>query len=168
MNYNIHPIFVHLPIVFLFFFAVIKIIPFEKVFRNFPFQSLRRFLLLFGLLGAFMALQTGEIAEHLVGESKLIEVHSIFANISVWVFVALSIGELANLLISKNTVENLFLKKIVIFLDRVFYNVWISKILAFLGFCFIVITGLLGGVIVYGVSSDPLAGFVLKLLNISL
>jgi hypothetical protein len=42
----------------------------------------------------------------------------------------------------------------------------LSKVLAFLGLVSITITGMLGGVMVYGVTADPLAPMVLKLLGL--
>ena len=43
-----------------------------------------------------------------------------------------------------------------------------SKIVAFVALVSISITGLLGGVMVYGLSADPVAGFVVKMLGITL
>jgi len=44
----------------------------------------------------------------------------------------------------------------------------ISKILAILGLVAITFTGMLGGVMVYGLSTDPLAPIILKILGIIL
>jgi hypothetical protein len=40
--------------------------------------------------------------------------------------------------------------------------------LVILGFIALFLTGVLGGVLVYGTTADPLAPFILKLLNINL
>lgn len=53
------------------------------------------------------------------------------------------------------------------YIQKILTHPIFSKILAFLGFIAISVTGLLGGAMVYNVSADPFTGVVLRLLGIS-
>ena len=76
MTYNIHPLFVHFPIALLFVYSIIKILPLQKWLPNVAWKHIERVLLLVGVLGAFAALSTGEIAEHLTRPNHdLVETH---------------------------------------------------------------------------------------------
>ena len=66
MQYNIHPIIVHFPIAMLFLYSIIKVLPFKKWFPNVSWKHIEIVLLLVGVVSAFTASSTGEIAEELV------------------------------------------------------------------------------------------------------
>lgn len=171
MTYNIHPIFVHFPIALLFIYSVIKILPFKKWIPSVSWQQIERFLLVFGILGSFASLATGETAENLARANRqLVEVHSTFASISTFIYCVLLFGEI--IFILNNSYQSLIkiekVKNLSIKLEKLIFNPFVSKSLALLGFIAISVTGLLGGVIVYGVSADPVAPIVLKLLGINL
>ncbi len=172
MSYNIHPIIVHFPIALLFIYSIIKILPFEKYFQNISWKQVEIFLLTIGTLGAFVASTTGEIAEELISTNRqLVESHSFFADISTFLFGALLLGELLLILINSKYFTKIDLPKtkdLLIFIQKILTNKIFSKIIAFLGLIAISITGMLGGVIVYGTSADPLAVPLLNLLNITL
>ena len=154
MTYNIHPLIVHFPIALLFLYSVVKILPLRQFFSKVSWKHIERFLLIFGLLGAAAAIYTGGIAEHLVGPNKqLVEMHSTFAFASLGIYGFLLFLEIVGLI--KPKYEGIT-------------NGVISKFLALAGLVAISITGMLGGVMVYGLSADPLAPMVLKLLNIHL
>ena len=169
MNYNVHPIFVHFPIAFLLIYSFIKIVPLQKWFPNVAWVQIQRALLVVGVLGAFAALSTGELAESLtMPDRQLVNMHSIFANMSTWIFGLLLAGEALTVLLPI-LAQHLNLPKIFSLLTSVkniLTNKLLSGIFAFVGLIAITITGLLGGVMVYGTSADPLAGFVLKILGI--
>ena|SRR3989344_3113306 len=177
MAYNIHPILVHFPIALLFLYSVIKILPFEKWLPNISWLQIQRFLLLIGVLGIFGALQTGEIAEELTrANSQLVEMHALFANATAWFYGLLLTGEILaflNIKIFTNPKYSFIANysniiNILASLQKLINHKILSKVLALFGLISITITGLLGGVIVYGTTADPLAGTVLKLLGISL
>lgn len=170
MNYNLHPIFVHFPIAFLFLYSVIKVLPFEKWLPSVNWAQIQRFLLLIGVLGAFAALQTGEIAEEMARpDNRLVESHAFFANVASWLYGALLIGEILNVIGQRIMMLSKYpmILKTVTFLKNILVEKTFSKILASLGFIAIFVTGLLGGVMVYGTSADPLANIVLKILGIT-
>ncbi len=171
MTYNIHPLFVHFPIALLFIYSIIKVLPLEKWLPSISWKHIERALLVFGTLGAFAALTTGEIAEQISKPNhQLVEMHSAFANISTWIYAALLLGEILTVIKDRLAVKLetvVYVKKIIILVQKILTNEILSVTLAFLGLVAISVTGLLGGVMVYGTSADPVAGIILKILGIN-
>ncbi len=166
MQYNIHPIFVHFPIAFLSLYSLIKILPARFFAQN--RKSIERTLLFFGILGAFASLNTGEIAEHIVRKNRnIIEIHSLFASLSTFVFVFLGFLEFCSFLNTKSYF-NLKFGKFLLFFSKLSERQFLTKTFAILGFILIFLTGVLGGVIVYGTSADPFAKYILDLFNLSI
>lgn len=170
MNYNIHPMVVHFPIALLVIYTFIKVIPFKKWFPSFAWKNVEQVLLFFGVLGAFAASSTGEIAEHLVRpDHDLVETHAFFAAASTWLYGLLLLGEISAFLnkkvIPKNSIN--FVTKLFAIIEKVLCEKHISVLLAIFGLVSITITGLLGGVMVYGVTADPIAPIVLQILGLS-
>ncbi len=171
MTYNLHPIFVHFPIALLLIYSIIRILPLQKWFSGTSWKHIERVLLLLGTLGAFASSATGEIAEELVRPNHaLVEMHSLFAGISTWVYAILLLGEILVILrpyistkISSDRLKN-FVSK----LTTILTNNILGIVLALVGLVAITLTGLLGGVMVYGTSADPFAAIVLKILGINL
>ena len=171
MTYNIHPLFVHFPIALLVVYSVLTILPLPKWFPKFAWRQIRQIVLLFGVLGAVAASSTGEIAEKLVRpDHDLVEMHAFFAATSTWIYGVLLVGEV--LLYVNN-----FLQKKGMFTSVIPFLLWVEKcithrivtaLLAFLGLLAISVTGLLGGVMVYGATADPVAPFVMNLLGLSM
>lgn len=172
MSYNIHPIFVHFPIALLVLYSGIKLLPLKKWFPAVSWKHIERALLLVGILGAFVALSTGELAEELTRSSnrQLIEMHSLFATVATWLYGVLLFGEILSVLrewfIRK--IPSLKLVAVVLFVERILTDKVLSGMFAVLGLIAITLTGLLGGVMVYGLSSDPFAGSILQMLGIQL
>jgi uncharacterized membrane protein len=173
MTYNIHPIFVHFPVAFLLLYSFIKIMPFYKWFPKVSWKQIQIVLLVAGVIGAFVANSTGEIAEHLANPNHdLVEMHATFASISTWVYGLLLIGELLallNLKIIPQISEKIGVPKMasfLMFIQKILTNRTLSIILALVGLVAISVTGLLGGVMVYGTTADPIAPFVLRLLGL--
>lgn len=171
MTYNIHPIFVHFPIALLFSYAVIKILPMRRLVPRVSWVDVERILLLLGVLGAFVALSTGETAEHLVRPNEaLVEAHAALASLSTWVFGALLFGQILvafhERVVPRLRVE--WFTKLWVMLERLLAHRVVSTVLAVIGLVAISLTGMLGGVMVYGASADPFAPILLKILGISL
>ena len=168
-TYNIHPLLVHFPIALLFLYSIIKIVPLKKWLPNVALKHIERALLVFGVLGAFAALATGDTAEHLSTASRpLIEMHANFAGFATFVYGALLAGEIAAMIRAEYSlkIKSPIFLKFCSWVERIFCEKTFSKILALVGFIAIIVTGLLGGVIVYGTTADPLAGAVLKILGL--
>lgn len=171
MTYNIHPLFVHFPIALFVVYSVLTILPLQKWIPKFAWKQIRQVILLLGVLGAVVASSTGEIAEKLVRpDHDLVEMHALFAAASTWIYGVLLAGEIMSCV-------NDFLKKKEVLTSVIPFLVWIEKLimhrfvtvlLALLGLVTISVTGLLGGVMVYGVTADPIAPLVVKLLGLSI
>lgn len=171
MTYNIHPLVVHFPIALLFLYSILKIIPLERWKPSFAWSHVRRFLLVIGVLGAFVAQQTGEIAQRMIGsEREIIEIHGLFANITIWLYGTLLAGELLKIFNGYLTSKfnNSLITKVLRAFEMVLTHRVLSIIIAFAGLITLSITGLLGGVIVYGTTADPLAPYVLRILGLDI
>ncbi len=171
MIYDIHPILVHFPIAFLCVYSIIKILPLEKWFPSISWKQIEQVLLVVGILGALAALGTGENAEHISRPNhQLVEMHSNFATLATMMYGFLLAGETIMVGNQKYFTRITTNQKILTIwhrLEIILCNPIITKIVAFLGLLAILMTGLLGGAMVYGTSADPFAGVVLKLLGIS-
>jgi uncharacterized membrane protein len=168
--YNIHPIFVHFPIALLFIYSVIKIIPFQKWLPKISWIQIERVLLFVGVLGAFSALYTGDIAEHLTDPNRqIVELHSSLAYLSTFLYGLLFIGELLAIFspIFVKKFNNFTVNKFIAFFEKILTDRIFGIVVSLFGLLAISLTGLLGGVLVYGTSADPIAGLVLKLLGIN-
>jgi hypothetical protein len=154
----------------LFLYSIIKILPLKKWFPSVAWRDIERVLLVFGVLGAFAALATGDTAEHLIHPNRqLVNTHSTFGEIATLLYGTLLVGEISAVINAKQYIKNSpSISLASRFLERVFCNPLLSGIIAFVALAAITITGLLGGIIVYGVTADPFASVVLKLLGITL
>jgi uncharacterized membrane protein len=171
MNYNIHPIFVHFPIALLVVYSIVKILPLSRWFPMVAWKDIERILLALGTLGAFAALATGETAERLANPNRqLVEAHALFAGISIWLYGALLLGEACGITIGLGVFSKIpsMVQRAIIMTKGILAHRIFSKIIAVIALVAITITGLLGGVMVYGTTADPFANIVLSLLGISL
>lgn len=171
MVYNLHPIVVHFPIALLFLYSVIKIIPVSRWFPQVSWKQLERALLLVGVLGALAASYTGEIAEALIRpDYQLVEWHSWFAAIATWLYGLLLLGELLFLLrpLIIRKPNFIAVTRVLDLIQTILTHRTLSLMMALLGLVALSVTGLLGGVMVYGLSADPLAPIVLKLLGLAI
>ncbi len=169
MTYNIHPLFVHFPIAFLLLYSLLKVLPFYKWFPAASWKYTRLVILIAGVLGAFLASSTGEIAEGIVQVNhNVVETHAVFASVSTWIYGVLLAGEIlviANPFFTKKiTSQNLL--RFYIFIQKILTNNFLSITLAIVGVITISLTGLLGGAMVYGTTADPFAPFVFRLLGL--
>jgi hypothetical protein len=134
-------------------------------------KQIERLILLVGFLGALAANSTGEIAEDLVRPNQqLVETHSFFAGASILFYGLILLGEVLTLLITFMIQKfNIIpLIKLFTFFEKLLTNKALVLLLAFLGLISISITGMLGGIMVYGLSADPLAPIILKILGIKI
>lgn len=168
-NYmNIHPLFVHFPIAFLMGYVVFEWLPQKKLQKFAPkIQTIKIALLLLGVLSGFVALMTGELAEELVGEHPVVELHSFFATLTIAIFAVLSVAILwpwtrASLARGLSWLPGSWLRAIDA-VTRVIVKRPIVLLLSLAGFVTLLITGALGGAMVYGPEVDPVVSFVYSL-----
>lgn len=166
MTYNIHPIFVHFPIALLTAYSVLKLLPLSRWFPSVAWKQIRLAFLFLGVIGAAVALSTGEIAEDFaVGNQALVEMHAAFATAASWIYGILLAGELVAFVRSAGFVPAA-LDRLAEFIERILTQPVLAGMLALIGLVVLSIAGLLGGVLVYGVTADPLAPLMLKVLGL--
>lgn len=168
---NIHPVFVHFPIALMTFYAICELLRFKKLTNTTYWFYVKAVLVIAGTLSAFLALNTGELAEHLAdrGLRPLIETHSAFASASTWIFGIISLLYLISWISRSELNQKILNSKIGSIWNKKVYwankiiNSWFIILLAFVGLCMITITGALGGAIVYGPNVDPIVSFIYHL-----
>ncbi len=163
---NIHPAFVHFPIALLIVYAVLECIRPRYVMQRRSWHDIKAAFVIIGTLSAFAALSTGEMAEELVDRSKhqLVEIHSLFASISTWIFAVLAVAYLISLLTEHLPVLGAQSWWKTFSVAGRFVERWyIAMTLALLGIICLTITGALGGALVYGPDVDPVVSFIYHL-----
>lgn len=164
---NIHPMFVHFPIALLTVYALAEIIWYKRLVLQEWWWNFKATLLLLGTLGGFAALQTGELAEELRSRSDLIEIHSTYATITIWIFAALLLSYVVKFVrvympsvVQSGWKAQVFsvVEPLGVFIEK------ISLVLAIVGLATLTITGALGGVIVYGPNVDPVVHFIYSIV----
>jgi uncharacterized membrane protein len=166
---NLHPIIVHFPIAFLVIWSFCEILPVSVWFKSVNWKPVKNFLVLIGFLGGWVSQVTGEVAEHLVGKNDIVEMHAFFAQASMIIFGIFAVEAVVIFLKSKyiNIYSKFdFIAKIIDQILKLLQNRIFRSLLALLGLIAIFTTGLLGGVLVYGTTADPLAPYVLKILGL--
>lgn len=169
MNYDLHPIFVHFPIAFFLLYSFLRVFPWSKKLPVTNWQLPRIVLLIAGLLGAWVANTTGEIASDLnQPDHNLVEMHEWFAGAATNTFFILLILEIISWLPEKifNHPSLATIKNILLHFQKIISKRFFFIVLSIIGAVLIAMTGLLGGVMVYGTKADPLAAPVLKLLGL--
>lgn len=164
---NVHPIFVHFPIAFLTIYALIEIVPVSKLQSKDSIFYIKFFLVVIGWIFSLIASSTGEIAEHIIGDSRLVEIHASFATATEIIFGIIAIWYVFRFL-EKEAIQIPYIetkiRPVLSFMIRISRKVGvIIPILACTGLVFVTITGSLGGAIVYGPNVDPIVQFIYNL-----
>ncbi|MDE2030923.1 MAG: hypothetical protein KGI58_01535 [Patescibacteria group bacterium] len=169
---NIHPIFVHFPIALMTLYAIAELIRHKKLADTVYWFHVKAILVITGTLTAFLALSTGDDAEHLLKADlrPLINMHANFAAASTLIFGFIALiylivwikkSELDQQL-SKSLIGDMW-KSISNIANYILKTSTIMIVLALIGLIAITITGGLGGAIVYGPNVDPIVGFIYHL-----
>ena len=169
---NLHVIIVHFPVALLTLYSLLELIRF-RIVREFPaWFYIKGFLVVFGALGAFAAVQTGELIEsQFEGVRDVVEMHSLFGTITMYGFgfIALMyilawIQKSGILIRLKEGTMKRKLQTVVASAETVVESPFMF-VLGVIGLVVVTITGALGGSIAFGSSIDPVAGFVVKLFH---
>lgn len=172
---NIHPIFVHFPIALLTIYAILELLRFKKIKNQTYWFYVKAVFVIFGSLGTFVALATGDSAAYNVLSydktmRPLISTHETFADLTTIIFALIAAGYLISwcnkenfgrFFIGKKFIEKFWL--VTLRLSYFFVETRFVILLALVGLFAVTITGGLGGVIVYGSNADPFFGVIYKL-----
>ncbi len=164
---DIHPVIVHFPVALITLYALSEILPISKWLPSINTTSLKTLLLIFGSLGAIAAIFTGSIAEDLISDPdtrKIISIHETFAYLTTYIFCTILLARLISWFFVKypelsNSRFSFFRSAANFILSR-----WVVIALSVLGLISIITTGALGGIIVYGPTTDPFTKTIHSLL----
>lgn len=169
---NIHPVFTHFPIALFSVYAILEILRFKKI-QSLPYIfNIKGFLVITGTLFSFITLKTGQLASMAFKSEPskaLIQTHSTLANISVYIFLIISLVYFFKW-VDLSPLDTYMIKS-------PFRKIWIAikkhtgyilrspflPLLALVGLVSITMTGALGGALVYGPNVDPIVKFVYNL-----
>lgn len=158
---NIHPILVHFPIALLALYVVFECIRFRQLNAAPAWFYLKATFLFLGGLGALAAAVTGDFGKRLYPAARaIIRTHESFAYITIAIF-----GILA-LIYMGTFIDSLWGNRLrassyasawdsIMNIEKKLFDARILIPLAVIGLCALMVTGALGGSVVYGVNSDP-------------
>lgn len=163
---NFHPVVVHFPIALLTVYATLELV--HRWTTQSFWKPLRAVLVILGTIGAFIALQTGEIAEESYSASPLkpvLELHSTLANLTTIIFAILAGAYVIDLLSEKKFWQRLsFIPKkaesVLTKLSHIILRTPLNYVLVIVAFVALSLVGALGGILVYGPDMDPVTKVV--------
>ena len=167
---DIHPIIVHFPVAFLTIYGIAELVRFSFVTRQSYWFYVKGVLVIVGSVSSLGALWTGEqIAEQVEDIPRIMQLHSMFAQATVWIFGVVALAYFVTWLqrgspeaISRLGIMGVVFQKYSSFVMRPS----ILVVFALLGLAAVTITGGLGGAMVYGLDFDPLMKPVFKFLGL--
>ena len=161
---NIHPIVVHFPIALLIVYAVCELLRFRKITGQPHWFYLKAFLVIVGVLGAFVAYQAGAAIEHLFEAEygEVMRVHALFARISIMLFGILAASYFIAWLNRLKTINSSSWRMLTR-IQTLVLETPVAIVSAVLGIAAISITGALGAAIAHGPDMDPFVSFVYKI-----
>lgn len=167
---NIHPLIVHFPIALLAVYAAFECLQFRRLREERAWFYVKMVLVVCGALGAFAALATGDIAQEVSRPSRaVVEMHESFATATTILFSILAGAYLIRLVrsvlgvrIETSPLRPLF--RVLDAISTIILQPLATIPLAVTGLSALLVTGALGGLMVYGPQVDPFVAWVSKLL----
>ncbi|HEY4512510.1 MAG TPA: DUF2231 domain-containing protein [Candidatus Paceibacterota bacterium] len=161
---NIHPLIVHFPVALLFIYSILEIARFKLIKNIAQIFYIKASFVIIGAVMSYAAFITGNIAKGLVpssGINNILLSHERFAKLTIFIFSVAAIGYLIRwtLEISFEKIPQNF-RNFLTSISNVILSPFVSVALALMGLITLSITGILGGTMVYGPTTDPFAGFL--------
>ena len=156
----LHPAIIHLPIGLLVLYGLLELARWRRFIRLSFWAPMKAVLVVFGSLGAWAAVLSGELWADLLGENELLEIHEFFGYATAIVFSLLALAYLIHFkkipFVSNSRASGRRLEKTAEFVLETPMIVFLTLI----GLIFLVITGALGGGMAHGSETDPLTRFI--------
>lgn len=175
---NFHLIMVHFPVGLLTLYAFLEVLSVFNIFYKKHSLEITKGIILFaGTIGAMLSRQTGEMISEGANKAYLskniLELHEGFAFWATAVFVILSISYLIYFFENIEELKNhklytTFKSKIHTQLKQfiqIFNTRAVRVTLAIIGFCVILGTGTLGGILAHGCNSDPMTKLMCSIVQ---
>jgi len=164
---NLHVIFIHFPIALFTLYAFFEVLRFKKLQEKIYWFYIKATLSIAGALGSYVAYISGDALEDKFSAvGNLLDIHSIWATISVIIFSIIAFAYLIEWVKRSNLIHsdiNSFFGRVWFIKQRV-SEIILSPViiipLAIFGIIAITITGALGGIIVYGKNADFITAFI--------
>ncbi len=153
---DIHPLVVHFPIALLMTYSLFEIVSIKKLQEKQYWFFVKAIMLFLGEIGALAAILSAKVVSHPEG-IRILEYHERFAYATAVIFGVLTIIY-ALAWFNKGRLS--------MHAAKLVFDRWIILPIAVAGLIAIVITGGLGGAMVYGTDFDPFMAPVFKLLNL--
>ena len=168
---DLHPIIVHFPIALLTIYGIMELIRPKRLLENESWTHMKAMLVIVGVIGAFFALSSGDVAAHQLADRSLrniVEVHEQWASITTTIFTILGVTYILSFLNRKygDKIKKAFDGKaekpwnLLIKLKNIIDNTPLIYLFAIAGLIAVTITGALGGAIVYGPNADPIVSLI--------
>ncbi len=144
MTINVHPLLVHFPIALLTIYSILEIVSIKRL-RELPYWIyVKASLLLIGTISILPTILAGLIIEdQFKGQEKLVDLHSKFGELSALVYGLLTVFYIYSWI--KKTQNKM---------------PTLVSALSIVGLVLLLITGALGGTIVYGPNLDIFTSFI--------
>lgn len=160
---NLHPIIVHFPIACLVLYTGLEVLSFFKKSREEKLSFTKIFLLIVGIIWTAFALQSGKVAQDIVGRSDLIHQHEEFAEMTYKIYLII----LFIYIITRETIlikfKNPILSKIATFISYLKkYGIVVLFSVIWLGL--LTIAGALWGAISHGPAVDPIVQYIYTMI----
>jgi len=130
---NIHPLFVHFPIGILVLYTAFEIFRFSFIINRHSYFEIKTILVIIGTITAYLSASTGDMAEKVIKitdptKMPLVEIHSLYAGLTITVFSLLASAYLIEWCKRNNILE--IITKIKVLYQMVYY----FEIITSLGF----------------------------------